>query len=113
MEFDVVDLCALRTANAGGVECLANLPGEMDELVKVRFCNRVGMMFDQEKPVAAPGNVAGHRAEPGYFDIDVRGQAIAGYVFKGYGAILVQRDSHNAYGRFHAVRTGLDSAQIG
>lgn len=112
MEFDVVDLGALRTANAGGGECLANLPGEMDELVKVRFCNREGVMFDQKKPVATPGNVAGHHTESGHFDIDGSGPAVAGYVFEGHGAVFVQSDSHNAYWRFHAMRTGLDPAQI-
>ncbi len=45
MKFDVVDLCALRTANAGGCERLTNLPGEMDELVEVRFRNRVGVVL--------------------------------------------------------------------
>ena len=112
MEFDVVDLRAFRTADTGGAECLANLPGEMDELVKVRFCNRVGMMFDQKKPVAAPGNIAGHGAVAWHFDLNRRTPAVAGYVFEGYGTVLIERDSHNAYRRFHAMRTGLDSAQI-
>jgi hypothetical protein len=112
MEFDVVDLCALRTANAGGVECLANLPGEMDELVKVRSCNRVGMMFDQKKPVAAPGNVPGHRTEAGYFDIDGSGPAVARDVFESHGAVFVQCDSHNAYRCFNTVRAGLDLPKI-
>jgi hypothetical protein len=108
----VVNLRALRTANAGGVECLANLPGEMDELVKVRSCNRVRVMFDQKKPVATPGNLAGNRTESGYFDIDGSGPAVARNVFEGYCAVCVQDDSHNAYWRFHAMRTGLDPAQI-
>ena len=108
----MVNLRALRTANAGGVECLANLPGELDELVKIRSCNRVGMMFDQKKPVATPGNVAGHHTESGHFDIDGGGPAVARDVFKGYCAVLVQSDSHNAYWRFHAMRTGLDPAQM-
>jgi hypothetical protein len=108
----MVNLRALRTANAGGVECLAKLPSEMDELVKVRSCNRVGMMFDQKKPVATPGNVAGNRTESRYFDIDGSGPAVARNVFEGYCAVCVQDDSHNAYWRFHAMRTRLDPAQI-
>ena len=108
----MVNLRALRTANAGGVECLANLPSEMDELVKVRSCNRVRVMFDQKKPVATPGNVAGDRTESGYFDIDGSGPAVARNVFEGYCAVCVQDDSHNAYWRFHAMRTRLDPAQI-
>jgi hypothetical protein len=112
MKFDVVDLCAFRTANASSSECLPDLPGEMDELVKVRFHNRVGMMFDQKKPVAAPGNVAGHRTESGYFDVNGSGPAVAGYVFEGHGAVFVQSHSHDANRCFNAMRAGLDPAKI-
>jgi hypothetical protein len=112
VEFDVVNLRVLRTANAGSVECLANLPGEMDELVKVRSCNCVGVMFDQKKPVATPGHVADHHTKSRHFDVDGSGPTVAGYVFEGYCAICVQDDSHNAYWRFHAMRTGLDPAQM-
>ena len=112
MEFDVVDLRSLRTSNAGGGERLPDLPGEVDELVKVRSCNRVGVTFDQKKPVAAPGNVAGHRTESGYFDMDGSGPAVARDVFEGHGAVFVQRNSHDAYRCLYAVSTGLDPAQI-
>jgi len=112
VELDVINLRALRTANAGGVEGLANLPGELDELVKVRSCTRVGMMFDQKKPVATPGHVAGHHTESRHFDVDGSGPAVARDVFESHGAIFAQDDSHNAYRCFYAVSTGLDPAQI-
>jgi hypothetical protein len=113
MKFDVVDLCALGTANAGGSERLPDLPGEMDELVKVRSCNRVGMMFDQKKPVPSPRNIAGHGTESGYFDIDGSGPAVARDVFEGHGAVFVQRNSYDAYRCLNAVSAGVNSAQIG
>jgi hypothetical protein len=112
VEFDVVDLCALGTANSGGSERLPDLPGEMDELVKVRSCNRVGMMFDQKKPVSSPRNIASHHTESGHFDIDGSGPAVARYVFESHSAIFAQDDSHNAYRCFYAVSAGLDPAQI-
>ena len=112
MKFDVVDVCALRTTNAGGCECLANLPGEMDELIKVRFRNRVRMLFDQKKPIATPGNVAGHCTESRDFDLDGSGPAVAGYVFEGHGAVFVQYDSHDANGCLYAVSPGLNPAKI-
>jgi hypothetical protein len=113
MKFDVVDLCALRTANAGAGERLPDSPSEMDELVKVGFCNRVGMMFDQEKPVATPGNVADDRTESGYLNRDGGGKAVAGYVFEGYGTVVVECDPHHAYRCLYAVFTGLNPAKIG
>src|ERR1700719_2908746 len=97
MKFDVVDLSVLRTANPGGRERLPDSPSEMDELVKVCFGNRVGMLFDQKKPVAAPGDVAGHCTESGDFDINGRGPAVAGYIFEGHGGVSVQCDSHDAH----------------
>jgi hypothetical protein len=112
MKFDVVDLCALCTVNAGGSERLPDLPGEMDELVKVRLRNRVGMLLDQKKPVATPGNVAGHCTESRDLDADGSGPAVAGYVFEGHGVIFVQCDSHDAYRCLDAVSTGLDPAKI-
>ena len=112
MEFDVVYLGALRTANAGGSERLANLPGEMDELVKVGSCNRVWVVFDQKKPVATPGNIAGHRTESGYFDIDGSGPTVARNVFEGHCAVFVQRDAYDAYRCFNTVSAGLDLAKI-
>ncbi len=112
MKFDVIDFGALRTANTGAGERLPDSPSEMDELVEVRFRNGVGMMFDQKKPVAAPGNVTGHCTESRDFDVDSSGPAVAGYVFEGHGAVFVQRDSDDAYRRLYAVSTGLDSAQI-
>jgi hypothetical protein len=112
MKFDVVDLCALRTANAGADERLPDSPSEMDELVNVRFRNRVGMMFDQKEPVAAPGNVADHRTESGDFDRDGGGPAVAGYVFEGHGAVVVQCDPHDAYRCLDAMSTGLNPAKI-
>ncbi len=93
-------------------ERLPDSPSEMDELVEVRFRNRVGMIFDQKKPVAAPGHVTGHRTESGDFDIDGGSPAVAGYVFKGHSAVFVQCDSHDAYRRLDAVNTGLDPAKI-
>ena len=109
----MVDLSALRAANTVGDKRLANLPGEMDEPVKVGSCNRVGVMLDQKKPIAAPGDVACHRAESGHVDVDCSGPAVAGYVFEGDGAVCVQGGSHDAYRRFNAVGPRLDPAQIG
>ncbi|MDX6459228.1 MAG: hypothetical protein QOE55_2925, partial [Acidobacteriaceae bacterium] len=34
-------------------------------------------------------------------------------IFEGHGTVCVQSDSHNPYWCFHAMRTGLDPAQIG
>ncbi len=112
MKFDVVDLCAFRTANAGGSERLADSPSELDELVEVRSRNRVGVIFDQKKPVAAPGNIAGHCTESGDFDMHGSGPAVAGYVFEGHGAVFVQCDSHHADRCLYAVSTGVDPAKI-
>jgi hypothetical protein len=111
MKFDVVDLRALRTANAGAGERLPDSPSEVDELIEVGFRNRVGMILDQKKPVAAPGHVPGHRTESGDFDMDGGSPAVAGYVFKGHGAVFVQCDSHDAYRCLDAVDTGLDPAK--
>jgi hypothetical protein len=112
MQFDVVDLRALRTTNAGGGERLANLPGEKNELVKVRFRDSERMLLDQKKPVAAPGNVAGHRAESGNIDMDGSGPSVAGNIFKGHSVVFVQRDSHDADRCLYAVGSGLDPAKI-
>src|SRR5580704_12437108 len=113
MEFDVVDLGALRALNAVGGKRLANLPGEMDELVKVGSCNRVGVMLDQKKPIAAPGNVAGHRTVSRNFDVDGSGPAVAGYVFECHRAVFVQGGSHDPYWCFKAMGPRLDPAHIG
>jgi hypothetical protein len=108
----MVDLGALRALNAVGGKRLANLPGEMDELVKVGSCNRVGVMLDQKKPIAAPGDVAGHRAVPGNFDVDGSGPAVAGYVLEGHRAVFVQGGSHDPHRCFKAVKARLDPAQV-
>ncbi len=108
----MVDLSALRALNAVGGKRLANLPREMDELVKVGSCNRVGVVLDQKKPIATPGDVAGHRAIPGNFDVDCSSPAVAGYVFKRYRAVFVQGGSHDADWRLDAVVPGPDPAQV-
>jgi hypothetical protein len=112
MEFDVVDLGALCAANAGGGECLPNLPGEMDKLVKVGSLYGEGMISDQKKPVAAPGNVTDHSTESGDFDVDGSGPAVARYVLEGHSGVFVQCDPHDAYRCLYAVSTGLDPAKI-
>ena len=94
------------------VEGLTDLPGEMDELVKVRFRNCVGMVLDQKKPVPTPGNVARHRTESGNFDLHGSGPAVAGYVFKGHGTVIVECGSHDTDRCLYAVSTGLDPAKI-
>src|SRR6201999_2351468 len=80
VKLDVVDLGALCASDAGGGECLPNLPGEMDKLVKVGAFDGEGMISDQKKPVAAPGNVTDHCTESGDFDVDGSGPAVARYV---------------------------------
>jgi hypothetical protein len=108
----VVDLGTLRALNAAGGERLANLPGEMDELVEIGSFNRIGVMFDQKKPVAAPGNVAGHQAVSGHIHVDCGGPAVAVYVFECHRAVFVQRGSHDAYRGLDTVLPGLDPTQI-
>ena len=72
MEFDVVDLGALRAMNFVGGEGLANRPGEIHQLLEVGAVDGIGVIPDQKEPVAAPGDVAGHSAVTGHFHVRPR-----------------------------------------
>src|SRR5271165_504080 len=112
MELDVVDLGTLCALDPVGSERLPNGPCEVDELVEIFAVDGAGVMLDQKKPVATPGNVTGHRAVAGHFHFDGSRPAVAGYVFERYRAVFVQRRSYNADRRLDAVVSGLNPSQI-
>ena len=93
-------------------ERLADRPGEANELLEMGAVEGVGVMPDQKKPVATPGDVAGHLAVSGHLHFDRGGPSVAGYVFDGDRAVFVQRGSHDAYRGFDAMVSGFDPAQI-
>ena len=69
---------------------LPHPPGVVGEALKVCEVQRQAMLFDEEKPVAAPRHVAAHRPEAGHGDPHAPGAAVAGDVVHRDPAVRVQ-----------------------
>src|ERR1039457_1289623 len=63
-EFDVVDEAAPRARNAVRFQTLADAPCEIGEFVDAAERKFLPVPVAQVKPIAAPGDVTVHRAEP-------------------------------------------------
>jgi hypothetical protein len=113
VEFDVIDLGSVRSMDFVGGERLANGPGVIDERREMGSINDQGVIFDQEKPVATPGNVAGDRTVSGDVYFDCCCISVAGNVFDGHGAIFVEHRSHDADRRFDTMVAGFDLSHVG
>jgi hypothetical protein len=113
MHLDVVNLSPFCPVYAVGAERFANGPGEVDEWLEVSAVDGESVIFDEEKPVAAPRNVADDAAVYGHVYNYAGGQAIAGDVLDGDLPVVMQSGSHYADGGFYAVPSRLYFAQPG
>ena len=71
------------------------------------------MVFDQEEPIAAPGDIAGDRADSRDLDSGRFGFAIAGDIGDRHLSIGVQTGRDYAHGRFNLMVAGTDATQMG
>ena len=94
------------------IHCLADAPGEIRELVHVHQREFLAVFFHEKKPVAAPRNVAGHRADAGHVNRHGFLGAPAGDVRHGNFAARMQCGGDDADRGLDAVFARLDSAHV-
>src|SRR5205085_7255332 len=64
-ELDVIDEAAVRAGDALPLDALPDAPRVIGQGFQTVERERLSVIGGQEEPVAAPRNVAGHRADPG------------------------------------------------
>ncbi|MNF90456.1 hypothetical protein D3C84_730210 [compost metagenome] len=111
-QFDVVDQRAVFTVDALGLEGLEHCPGVLGEELDVVHLQGLTVIGHQEKPVAAPGDVAVHAAMSWHFDRHLLAVAVGGHVAQGDVAVLMQRGADRADRRIDLVLAGLDMPQV-
>src|SRR5437868_14962773 len=70
------------------------------------------VLLDEEKAIAAPGDVAGDAAEARHFDGDILLLAPARDVGDGYLPVGGERGTHHADRRIDAMLARLDAAEV-
>jgi len=106
-QFNVIDL---RKALA--VDGLTNLPANFGKLFRICKSEVVAVFFGEEKPVAAPGDIAANWTYAGDFGYESGPGAPTGNIFDGDGPIVVKGGGDNSDGRFDSVFARFDTAHI-
>ena len=106
----MVDNAAVVAADPRGFQPLAHRPGVVGELWDVLRGNGERVIVDQEKPVAAPGNIADDGAERG-LHADLLFPAAGRDVLHRYAAIVVQCGAYVADRGFNQMYAWLDTAK--
>ena len=70
------------------------------------------MIADEEEPVAAPGDVAGHRANARDLHWHAGGAVKAGHVADGHAAVVAEQGIDCARGCFQLAGTAADLPQM-
>ncbi len=92
-ELDVVDLAAVAAGDPLRFDALADAPGEIGKLVNAVEREVLAVIATQEKPVAAPGDIAVDGPDARRVHRDVRRAAIAGHVADGTLPLSFRRAS--------------------
>src|SRR5579884_3426005 len=111
-QLDVIDLAAIAARDTVAVQGLPDPPGDFGEAVDILKGDALPVIVDQEKPVAAPGDIASDPAVAIHFHHHLPGGPKAGNILHRHLARIVECGFHNAYGRLNPVLAGLDSTQV-
>ena len=95
-----------------GVDGLADQPGVFGQVLDVAHTQFLIVVFDQEEPIAAPGDIAGERADSRDLDLGRFGFAIAGDIGDRHLSIGVQTGRDYAHGCFNPMIAGTDATQM-
>jgi hypothetical protein len=107
----VIDLGAVPAANAFRRQRSPRVPRELGERAGVFAGHReAGRCFDQEEPVATPGDVADDLTVAGNGYFHVVGMTKTRHVADGHPSAIVH--AHTATGVFDPMRADADPAQM-
>ena len=109
----MIDQAAVFAANVLVFQGLLHGDGVGGEGVEVVAGDAQVVLGDQEEPVAAPGDVAGHAAVARYLQADGLAVAVGRHVAHAHRAVVVQRRLDGADRRLDLVHAGFDPAQVG
>ena len=104
-QFDVVDRLVMGASDVGAFEGATDTPSEIGQSGDIGKFELLAVIFGEEEPVAAPGDVAGDGAVAFDVDFDIRGVAVAGDVLDGDLVGVVEGGGDDADGGFDAVLT--------
>src|SRR5262249_36731228 len=111
-EFDVIDLCAVGAGNSLPYELFAHPKGEVRQSVDISWPDLWSLTVHQEKPIAAPGDIARDAPQTGHFNSDPLAESITRHVFNSDPVPSVSLEPNNADRSLQPVRSGSDSPQV-
>src|SRR6185312_529043 len=112
VDLDMIDFAAIAAANSLRVEPCPDRARERRQALDVLRHDRDARRFDEEEPVAAPCDIAGHHTMRGYFDGHVRRVTETGHVGNRHAVPVVQLDGHHADRRLEAMHAGPDATEM-
>ncbi|MNP02541.1 hypothetical protein D3C76_943960 [compost metagenome] len=108
----MVDGGTVFTGDALGFEGLEHRPGVLGQRLAVAQLDALAMFGHEEKPVAAPGDVATHQAMAGHVHQYLPAVAVGRHVADGYGAVFMQGGADLADRGVDLVHARCDQAQV-
>ena len=111
-QFNMVDFLPVRAANPGMLQRLTNSPREIDEPVRVSQFQHLPMIVDEEKPVAAPGHIAGNGTDAFNRNCYTVSVAIAWNIFDHDGVAALKFEGNDAHRGVKEVPSGTDAAKV-
>ncbi len=100
---------AVFTVNARLFQRLPHRPGERGQRLQILFIDGQRRLADQEEPVAAPGDVTGHRPVTRHLKPHLAAVTISRHVLYRDAAVLVQRGVYRADRGFYQMAPGVDA----
>src|ERR1700678_4013382 len=99
----MVDFASIGAGNSLGFESLPDAPRVIGEFFDALQRKLLAVVADQEKPVAAPCDIAVDAADAGHVHRDGGGASETGDIADGHAAVVIQA-------RFHGSAVGIDAA---